>query len=75
MKTRWPEDIKSMHKEDRLLIISPFEQNATRMTQETAAIQNQTMFELADSIVAGYVNPNGKIAGLLKEFESKKTVT
>lgn len=70
MKTRWPEDLKKMIQENRLLIISPFEKSVTRMTQETAAIRNHTMCELADSIVAGYVNPNGKIAGLLKEFES-----
>ena len=32
MKTRWPLEIKNAVKQDRLLVISPFEQSITRTT-------------------------------------------
>ena len=48
MKTHWPLEIKNAVKQDRLLVISPFEKIITRTTQETANIRNKYMLQIAD---------------------------
>jgi hypothetical protein len=67
MKKRWEPEIPEAVHANRLLIISPFDQTVTRITRETALIKNETIIELADEIVAGYVEKGGQLEELLKK--------
>jgi len=72
MKTHWPLEIKNAVKQDRLLVISPFEQSITRTTQETANIRNKYMLQIADEIYIPYYTPNGNLDKLLKKINNVK---
>ncbi|MFZ7120224.1 MAG: DNA-binding protein [Eubacteriaceae bacterium] len=72
MKTHWPLEIKNAVKQDRLLVVSPFEQSITRTTQETANIRNKYMLQIADEIYIPYYTPNGNLDKLIKKIKSKK---
>lgn len=61
-----PELIKPLN-EGRLLIISPFNDEVKRITEETAMVRNKMMIELAEKIVVGYVTKGGLLEGILKE--------
>lgn len=75
LKTRWEPELKELLEKNRLLIVTPFEKKVRRITKETAAIRNQMMIQLADEIVIGHQNPDGKLNALLDSMEVKKTVT
>jgi len=75
LKKRWEPELKELLEMDRLLIVTPFESDVKRITKETAAIRNQLMVEIADEIVVGYKNPNGKIDGLIDSLNIKKPVS
>jgi predicted Rossmann fold nucleotide-binding protein DprA/Smf involved in DNA uptake len=62
-----PEFVKPLN-EGRLLIITPFENNVKKITQETAAVRNQMMIELADSVVVGYLEAGGLLNKCLQGF-------
>jgi hypothetical protein len=51
----------------RLLIVSPFQPHVTRVTEQTAAIRNQTMVELATHITVGYMRKGGLLENLLQK--------
>lgn len=61
-----PELIKPLD-EGRLLIISPFNDEVKRITEQTAMVRNKMMIELAEKIVVGYVTKGGLLEGILKE--------
>jgi predicted Rossmann fold nucleotide-binding protein DprA/Smf involved in DNA uptake len=63
-----PEFIKPID-EGRLLIISPFDDEVKRITEQTAIVRNNMMIELADKIVVGYVTKGGLLEGILKEVK------
>jgi len=71
MKTHWPLEIKNAVKQDRLLVVSPFEQSITRTTQETANIRNKYMLQIADEIYIPYYTPNGNLDKLIKKIKIK----
>ena len=71
MKTHWPLEIKNAVKQDRLLVVSPFEQSSTRTTQETANIRNKYMLQIADEIYIPYYTPNGNLDKLIKKIKIK----
>lgn len=66
LKKRWEPEIQELLKTDRFLIISPFEESVTRITQKTSTIRNRMMVELADKVVVGYMDPEGKLDKLLR---------
>lgn len=72
MKSRWEPAIDQAVKENRLLIISPFDTHVKRITRATAAIQNREIITLTHHICVGYVTPHGQLDNLLKDkkFES-----
>jgi len=72
MKKYWPEEIKKAIEENRLLVISPFENNVKYITQETANIRNEIMTEIADEIFLAYYTKNGNLHKLLKNIKGKK---
>lgn len=50
-----------------LLIVTPFEKQIKRVTEQTATVRNKMMIEIADEIVTGYVNPKGNLKVLIDE--------
>lgn len=59
----------------RLLIITPFDKKVTRVSEETAAVRNQVMIEMADEIVVGFVSEGGKLEELLHHKGKNKNIT
>jgi len=51
----------------RLLIITPFDKRAKRVTEQTAETRNKLMTELAGNITVGYSSPGGQLEKLLNE--------
>jgi hypothetical protein len=74
IKKRWEQEILEAVYANRLLIVSPFDATVTRITRETALIKNETIIELADEIVAGYVEKGGQLEELLKDRENKSAI-
>jgi len=72
MKKRWPVEIKKAIKEERLLVISPFENNVKNITQKTANRRNELMAKIADEIFIAYYTPNGNIHNLIEILKNKK---
>jgi predicted Rossmann fold nucleotide-binding protein DprA/Smf involved in DNA uptake len=52
--------------EGRLLIVSPFSEEISRITAETAQKRNELMLELADKVTVGYAKQGGNIAALIQ---------
>lgn len=63
-------------KEGRLLIITPFDETVKRITEQTAAVRNKMMMELADEVVVGFASEGGSLSKLLQMATTGKgTVT
>jgi predicted Rossmann fold nucleotide-binding protein DprA/Smf involved in DNA uptake len=65
-----PELIKPIEQR-RVLIISPFDRNVKRVTEQTSEIRNKMMIELADNITIGYASEGGKLETLLKSTKKE----
>ncbi len=50
----------------RILFITPFDREVTRITKETSFIRNQLIVDLAQDITIGYLAPGGNLDRLLK---------
>lgn len=72
MKEHWPVEIKKAIKEEKLLVISPFDKNVKYITQETANIRNEFMTKIADEILIAYYTPNGNLYNLIERLKNKK---
>jgi len=68
MQTRFSKDIKEALDENRLLIISFFDEKITRVTTDTAKKRNQEMISMCSKIVVAYATPNGQLDSLLKNI-------
>ncbi|MBN1950927.1 MAG: hypothetical protein JW801_06965 [Bacteroidales bacterium] len=55
--------------EERLLIITPFDEKVKRVTEETAQKRNELMISLADQITIGFASEGGKLDELIKGIE------
>jgi hypothetical protein len=71
LKKRWEPEILAAVQSNRLLIVSPFDPTVTRITRETAQMKNETIIELADEIVTGYVEKGGQLENLLSNRNYK----
>lgn len=58
-------------KNNRLLLISPFDKKVIRPSEKTASVRNKLMLELADEIVVGWKTKGGNIDRLLSQLEKK----
>ena len=72
MKKRWDKSWLENVEKGRLLIVSPFGQEVTRVTRETAIKKNETIIDLSEQITVGYKSPGGQLDKLLtdKEFDN-----
>jgi predicted Rossmann fold nucleotide-binding protein DprA/Smf involved in DNA uptake len=59
---------------NRILVVSPFGHEVTRVTVETAQRRNRMMIEMADEVVFGYISRNGNLDKLKSEHEPKKKI-
>jgi len=71
MKKRLEPGIKKAIDAGRLLIVTPFDNDVIRVTEETAEKRNRFMVELADKIAIGYVSKGGMLEKLLPEIKDK----
>ncbi|MBF0343817.1 MAG: DNA-processing protein DprA [Nitrospirae bacterium] len=62
-----PELRRQMNK-NRLLIITPFEEDIKKVTVDTANLRNRLMLELADEIVVAYAKKDGNVDRLVQEM-------
>jgi len=70
LKKRWESEIEKAVNKNRLLVISPFEEDENkRVTRENAIRKNKTIISLGNNIVVGYKTKNGQLDNLLKQRE------
>jgi predicted Rossmann fold nucleotide-binding protein DprA/Smf involved in DNA uptake len=62
-----PSTLKKQIDDGRLLIVSPFKKNVTKVTVETATIRNKMMIEIADKIVIGYADQDGNLRKIVEK--------
>ncbi|WP_345268501.1 hypothetical protein [Nibrella viscosa] len=67
MKKQLDPDFQMALNQGRLLIISPFKETVTRVTEQTALIRNQLMIELADEVLIAHASPGGKLEKLIQD--------
>lgn len=72
MKKNWPPEIREALKENRLLIVSPFPESVTRISNVTSLKRNQYMIEIADEIVVAHAEKGGQIEKLLPNVKKIK---
>jgi predicted Rossmann fold nucleotide-binding protein DprA/Smf involved in DNA uptake len=65
LKKRWDKIWLNEIEKGRLLIVSPFMKDITRVTRETATRKNETIIGLSDQITVGYKSINGQLDTLL----------
>lgn len=72
MKTKWEQGIDEHVKTGRLLVLSPFDHSAKRVSRQTAFERNLAMIEMSDKVVVGHARVGGQLANLLKnrQFQS-----
>lgn len=69
LKKRWDKSWLENIEKKRLLIISPFLKDITRVTRVTAIQKNKTIINQSDKIVVGYKSPNGQLDRLLTNLK------
>ncbi|MBN2834871.1 MAG: DNA-binding protein [Candidatus Delongbacteria bacterium] len=73
LKKRWEPRILKAVNQNRLLVISPFDDNSnSRIIRENAIKKNETIISLGNKIVVGFKSKNGQLEKLLKEIEHKQ---
>lgn len=71
LKKKIEPELKKPLADGRLLIITPFDETITRVTEETARKRNEMMIEIADEVVVGFRNEGGQIDELLENINIK----
>lgn len=65
MKKRIEPEIQQALKDNRLLIISPFDESVKRITSKTSQVRNELMADLADEIFVAHASPGGNVEKLI----------
>ena len=68
MKKRIEPELKQAIEDNRLLVVSPFEESVKYVTRETAMRRNKVMADLADEIFIAYAQKGGNLEKLIPEF-------
>lgn len=74
MKKRFEPELNKAINSNRLLVVTPFEENIKRISLETAEKRNRFMIEIADEIVIGYAVKGGMLEKLVTEIKNKKVI-
>jgi|AntAceMinimDraft_18_1070375.scaffolds.fasta_scaffold36975_2 predicted Rossmann fold nucleotide-binding protein DprA/Smf involved in DNA uptake len=73
MKKRFPAEQRKAIEENRLLIISPFDDNITQNSSDSCYKRNEVILEIADEIVVAFATKNGKLEKLLNKDRNGKS--
>lgn len=68
MKKRWDPEILRAVDDNRLLILTPFEDHIKRPTAVTSIKRNKFMLDLADDVTVGYADLTGNLVSLLQNI-------
>ena len=73
LKKIWKPKIKTLIDENRLLIISPFQEKIKRITEDTAKKRNEVIAEISDKIFIPFYSDDGSLSKLFgnKTFNDK----
>ncbi|MBN1364693.1 MAG: hypothetical protein JW976_07815 [Syntrophaceae bacterium] len=75
MQKNWPPEIGKALQENRLLIISPFPEDVTRVSEKTAGLRNQTILKIADEIIVAHASSGGLIENMLINVKKVKWIS
>ena len=64
-------EINEALRDNRLLIISPFDKEVKRLSKESASARNKYILELCDSVVIGFSSKNGKLKSEIEQYLDK----
>ena len=67
MKKRFPAEQRKAIKENRLLVISPFDDKFTQNSKESCYKRNDVILDIANEIIVAFATENGKLEKLLKK--------
>jgi predicted Rossmann fold nucleotide-binding protein DprA/Smf involved in DNA uptake len=70
MKNRWSSAIKNALMEDRLLIVSPFQENAIRVTSLKAEKRNRLILSMSGETYVPYYQPNGMLSRIINTIKT-----
>ncbi len=73
MKKRFPAEQRKAIKENRLLVISPFDDKITQNTKKSCFRRNKVILEIADEVVVAFAHKNGKLEKMFKKDVSSKS--
>lgn len=65
LKKKYDKEIEQALNDNRLLIVSPFDESVKRITKETSIKRNELMTEIADEIFVAYASSKGKLIQLI----------
>lgn len=74
LKQKIEPELRKPLEKGRLLIITPFDDKVIRVTEETAAVRNKMMVEMADEVAIGYMNEKGNLSNLVGLLAKNKNV-
>ena len=73
MKKRFPAEQRKAIDENRLLVISPFDDKVTQNSKESCYKRNEVILEIADEVVVAFASKNGKLEKLLNKDRNGKS--
>lgn len=75
IKKRLEPEIKTALEVGRLLVITPFDETITRVTEETAIQRNRLMMDVADEVVIAHASKGGNLHKLCEEYHGRKKIS
>ena len=72
MKKRFPVEQRKAIEENRLLIISPFDDKITQNSKDSCYKRNKVILDIADDIVVAFATKNRKLEKLFTNVRSNK---
>lgn len=74
LQKRYPAAINKALADNRLLILSPFDESVTRPTREAAEIRNRLMLNLANEAVIAYASKGGSLDKLISGMKNTDNI-
>ncbi len=71
MMKRFDKKIKKLLEENRILILSPFDEKVARPTYKTAQIRNETIAKISDKFYIPFCSPKSSLYKIKESFKEK----
>jgi predicted Rossmann fold nucleotide-binding protein DprA/Smf involved in DNA uptake len=75
LKQKYPTVFTEAIKQNRLLIVSPFDSNITRINKETSLKRNEFIFQSADAIFVAFAVSGGSLESLIINQKDKAKIS